>query len=153
MFSLGLKVPPVVLVLLVAALMWLCALSLPIFKIAIPGRVLLALVLAISGVVISLLGVRSFRKTKTTVNPRKPSSATVLVLSGVYAFTRNPMYLGFLLILAGWAALLSNTLGFLLLPAFVFYMDRFQIAPEERALSHLFGNEFAAYKSRVRRWL
>ena len=67
--------------------------------------------------------------------------------------TRNPMYLGFLLVLLGWAIYLSNVLAFLLLPAFILYMNRFQIYPEEKALASLFGEEFASYKSRVRRWL
>ena len=72
---------------------------------------------------------------------------------GVYALTRNPMYLGLLLVLTGWAIFLSNVLGFVFLPAFVLYISRFQIAPEERALTSLFGRDFVAYKSRVRRWL
>jgi protein-S-isoprenylcysteine O-methyltransferase Ste14 len=80
-------------------------------------------------------------------------SSTSLVVSGVYAFTRNPMYLGFLLMLAGLAVFLSNAVGFLLLPAFVFYISRFQIEAEERALTSRFGKEFITYKSRVRRWL
>jgi protein-S-isoprenylcysteine O-methyltransferase Ste14 len=75
------------------------------------------------------------------------------VRSGVYSFTRNPMYLGFLLVLVGWATFLSNALAFLILPAFILYMNRFQIEPEERALASLFAEEFVAYKSRVRRWL
>jgi len=74
-------------------------------------------------------------------------------VSGVYRLTRNPMYLGFLLVLLGWAIFLSNALAFLLLPAFIFYMNRFQIEPEEKALTSLFGQQFVAYTSRVRRWL
>ena len=63
------------------------------------------------------------------------------------------MYLGLLLVLLGWAIHLSNALAVLLLPALILYMNRFQIVPEERALATRFGQEFAAYKSRVRRWL
>ena len=83
----------------------------------------------------------------------KPDASSSLVVSGVYARSRNPMYLGFLLVLVGWAVFLSNVLGFLLLPAFIFYMNRFQIEPEERALRSLFGQAFVTYKSRVRKWL
>jgi protein-S-isoprenylcysteine O-methyltransferase Ste14 len=83
----------------------------------------------------------------------KPESSSSLVVSGIYKLTRNPMYLGLLLVLLGWAIYLTNVLVFLLLPAFILYINRFQIAPEERALTALFGQEFAAYKSRTRRWL
>jgi protein-S-isoprenylcysteine O-methyltransferase Ste14 len=76
-----------------------------------------------------------------------------LVISGIYSLTRNPMYLGFLLVLVGWATVLSNIFAYLLLPAFIFYMNSFQIGPEERMLTSLFGQEFVTYQSRVRRWL
>lgn len=95
----------------------------------------------------------TFRRAKTTVNPLKPQSSSSLVTWGIYAITRNPMYLGGLVILTGCAVFLSNALAFLLLPAYILYINRFQIAPEERALTSLFGQEFAAYRSRVRRWL
>ena len=63
------------------------------------------------------------------------------------------MYLSLLLYLLAWGIYLASWPGLLFLPLFVLYINRFQIAPEERALSSLFGEEFAAYKSRVRRWL
>jgi len=99
------------------------------------------------------LGIVSFRQARTTVNPMKPDTTSSLVVSGIYRWTRNPMYLGFLLVLLGWALFLSNALAFVLLPAVIFYMDRFQIEPEERALHSLFGQQFVIYTSRVRRWL
>jgi protein-S-isoprenylcysteine O-methyltransferase Ste14 len=82
-----------------------------------------------------------------------PGAAGTVVSHGVYRFTRNPMYLGFLVALAGWAAHLSNAAAALLLPAFVFYMTQFQIKPEERALAAKFGPRFTQYMSRVRRWV
>jgi protein-S-isoprenylcysteine O-methyltransferase Ste14 len=63
------------------------------------------------------------------------------------------MYLGFLLVLLGWAIFLSNLVALSLLPAFVMYMDHFQIAPEERALAALFANDYPAYHARVPRWV
>jgi protein-S-isoprenylcysteine O-methyltransferase Ste14 len=95
----------------------------------------------------------SFRRAKTTVNPMTPDAASSLVVSGIYRYTRNPMYLGFLLILTGWAALLSNMLALAVLPAFVVFMNRFQISPEERVLASLFPVDYAEYRARVRRWL
>jgi protein-S-isoprenylcysteine O-methyltransferase Ste14 len=83
----------------------------------------------------------------------KASAASSLVSNSVYRFTRNPMYLGLLLTLLAWAAFLSNPLAVLWVPVFVLYINRFQITPDERVLSSLFGAEYAAYRNRVRRWL
>ena len=87
------------------------------------------------------------------MNPIKPDTASSLVSSGVYRFTRNPMYLGLSVTLLGWAMFLSNPLALLAVPLFVLYINRFQINPEERVLSSLFGAGYAAYKEKVRRWL
>jgi len=76
-----------------------------------------------------------------------------MVTWGVYALSRNPMYLGGLIMLLGWAVFLSNALAFLFLPVYVLYINRFQIAPEERVLTSLFGQTYVAYQARTRRWL
>jgi len=94
----------------------------------------------------------TFRKAKTTVNPVKPHASS-LVTSGVYAISRNPMYLGGFTMLLGWTIFLSNPLAFLFLPLYVLYLNRFQIAPEERVLTSLFGETYVAYQARARRWL
>lgn len=151
--SLELKVPPVVLVLISAALMWGCARAVPRLGSPLPGRPYVASGLTLLGALISLLGVVAFKRAKTTVNPLKPESSSSLVITGLYRVTRNPMYLGFLLILLGWAAYLSNVLSVVMVPAFVLYMTVFQIRPEERALDARFGPAFAAYKAEVRRWI
>jgi protein-S-isoprenylcysteine O-methyltransferase Ste14 len=153
MRTLELKVPPVAVALIIAALMWSVSWTTPAFRFVFPARGLLALIFAGAGVITAVLGVASFRRARTTVNPMKPESSSSLVRSGVYARSRNPMYLGLLLLLIGWAIFLSNILAFVVLPVFIFYMNRFQIEPEERALTCRFGEEFVAYKSRVRRWL
>lgn len=153
MHVLELKVPPVALVLLVAALMWLAMWTMPAFEFQVPLRKILSVSMATAGTIVSGLGILSFRRARTTVNPMKPDSTSSLVVSGIYRLTRNPMYLGFLLVLFGWAIYLSNALTFFFLPAFIVYMNRFQIEPEEQALHVLFGPQFAAYRSRVRRWL
>jgi len=116
-------------------------------------RVGVALALLVIGQSISISGMMSFRRAKTTMNPIKPGAASSLVSSGVYRFTRNPMYLGLSVTLLGWAVFLSNSLALLAVPVFVLYINRFQIDPEERVLSSLFGAEYAAYKEKVRRWL
>jgi protein-S-isoprenylcysteine O-methyltransferase Ste14 len=153
MHVLELKVPPLALVFLMAALMWLTTWAVPTFGFELPARTLFSVSVAVAGAVIGVLGFASFIRAKTTVNPMKPDSSSSLVVSGIYRFTRNPMYLAFLLGLLGWAVFLSNALAFFLLPAFIVYMNRFQIEPEEKALARLFGEQFVAYRSRVRRWL
>jgi len=151
--GLELKVPPLALGVIVAALMWCVSLATPAFDFTLPANVVSSVSLALLGAVICLLGIVSFRRAKTTVNPLKPDSASSLVVSGIYKYTRNPMYLGFLLVLLGWAAFLSNFVALIFLPAFVLYMNRFQIGPEERALGALFAHEYPAYCATVRRWL
>ena len=147
------KMPPLAVGALLAGLMWLVSRAVPALNFVLPARKPLALSLVVAGVIIIVVGVASFSRAKTTINPMKPESSSSLVLSGIYRFSRNPMYLGFFLALAGWAVFLSNGLAFVFLPAFIFYMNRFQIEPEEKALARKFGQEFVAYKSRVRRWL
>jgi protein-S-isoprenylcysteine O-methyltransferase Ste14 len=153
MHVLELKVPPVALVFLVAALMWLVSWAMPAFEFEFPSGDVLAVSVAVAGAIISGLGIVSFRQARTTVNPMKPDSASSLVVSGIYRLTRNPMYLGFLSVLFAWAIFLSNALAFVFLPVFVLYMNRFQIKPEEKALRTLFGPQFVMYAARVRRWL
>ena len=150
--ALELKVPPLALVVVFGALMWLVS-AYSMFAIALPWRSTLALIFFLVGSAIVLAGVLTFRRMKTTVNPLTPEATTTMVTSGIYRLTRNPMYLGFLLILVGWAVDLSHLLAFACLPLFVWYMNRFQILPEERALSSKFSEAFTAYTHSVRRWL
>jgi len=133
--------------------MWFTSSVTPSLEVPFRVRVATALALACIGQSISITGMVVFRRAKTTMNPMKASAASSLVSNSVYRFTRNPMYLGLLLTLVAWAAFLSNPLGVLWVPAFVLYINRFQITPEERVLSSLFGAEYAAYRNRVRRWL
>ena len=151
--GLELKVPPGALVLTVAGLMWVSSSATPAFDFFVPAKSVWSVTLALIGAVICLSGVVSFRRAKTTVNPMKPDSASSLVVSGIYQYTRNPMYLGFLMVLFGWAAFLSNLAAVAFLPAFVVYMNRFQIRPEERVLACLFPHEYPAYRAKVRRWV
>jgi protein-S-isoprenylcysteine O-methyltransferase Ste14 len=153
MRSLELKIPPPAVGFIVGGLTWLANWAAPALNVALTGREAVAILVAIAGATIIGLGVVSFSRAKTTVNPMKPDSASSLVVTGIYGVTRNPMYLGVFVILIGWAIFLSNALGFVCLPLFILYMNRFQIEPEERALASLFGKDFAAYRSRVRRWL
>jgi protein-S-isoprenylcysteine O-methyltransferase Ste14 len=151
--GLALKLPPVALVVIAAALMWIASSAIPAFDFFLPAKFFLSVSLALIGALTCLSGVVSFRRAKTTVNPMKPNSTSSLVVSGIYRYTRNPMYLGFALVLLGWAVFLSNLVALALVPAFVVYISRFQIMPEEHVLASLFPHEYPAYQARVRRWI
>jgi protein-S-isoprenylcysteine O-methyltransferase Ste14 len=151
--SLELKIPPPFVALLVCAAMWSLCLFTPVLDISMFDRAMAALVMASIGGVVAVAGVAGFRRANTTLNPTKPQTASSLVTAGIYQYTRNPMYLGVLLVIVGWAAFLSSFWALVGPLAFALYITRFQILPEERALSGLFGSEYLAYQSRVRRWL
>ncbi|MCP4270505.1 MAG: isoprenylcysteine carboxylmethyltransferase family protein [Gammaproteobacteria bacterium] len=153
MQTLELKIPPVAQTLLIAALMLAQSLSGFTLLIDIPGKIWIAGLAGLVGGIISLLGVLAFWQAKTTVDPRIPADASQLVNSGIYQLSRNPMYLGFLLVLIGWAVYLSNVTAFFLLPVFILYMNRFQIKPEERFMLEKFGNKYETYMAEVRRWI
>lgn len=151
--GLELKIPPPVVALVAVAAMWGLAQVLPVVDLPRGMRLALAGVVALSGVITTGWGFAIFRRARTTVNPHHPAKSTSLVTSGPYRATRNPMYLGLLLVLAGWAVYLASLPALLGPVAFVLYIGRFQIAPEERVLQGLFGDEYLAYTTRVRRWL
>ena len=153
MYTLELKIPPVIVLLLVAAGMWLVARAVPSLTFPLPYSRIIAITFMVIGFSVSVIGVLSFQRAGTTIDPMKPQKASSLVSSGIYRFSRNPMYLGMLLVLIGWSVYLSNIASLLLVPLFVLWMNRFQIAPEERALASLFGPDFESYKQEVRRWV
>jgi protein-S-isoprenylcysteine O-methyltransferase Ste14 len=153
MQALELRIPPVALVLLFVVTMWLLSGSVQSLALALPWRAPVAFMLWSAGFAIALAGLFEFRRAKTTVNPLTPEAATAIVTSGIYRWSRNPMYVGLLLALIGWGVWLSHLLAFALLPFFILYMNRFQIEPEERALSAKVGGLFRDYQRSVRRWL
>ena len=148
-----LRIPPPVVGLIIAGGMWPAASLPPMLPLPASVPLLAAIILSGVGIAIVLGGVISFRRAQTTIDPLKPETSTYLVSTGIYAITRNPMYLGMLLVLLAWAVYLSSVWALLGPAAFVLYMTRFQIMPEERALQTLFGAAFAEYKQRARRWL
>ena len=102
---------------------------------------------------IGFAGVYEFRKVKTTINPIEVKQAIKVVDTGVFSFTRNPMYLSMFILLFGFAYWQQNILSMLITFTFVFYINRFQILPEEAAMEELFGATYVDYKQRVRRWI
>ena len=113
-------------------------------------RVGAALVLVGVGACFDVAGLLAFRKAKTTVNPLAPNRSTAVVSTGVYRITRNPMYLGMALILLGLALYLASPWALLGPLVFAAFITRFQIQPEERALTARFGAAYTAYCTQVR---
>ncbi|SEG11335.1 methyltransferase family protein [Nitrosomonas ureae] len=153
MYRLELKIPPAILVLLFAVVMWFVSSMSPWAVIQIPGKEWGAGALWIMGLALIIVAAIEFISAKTTANPLTPGLATSIVTTGVYRLSRNPMYAGFLLMLAAWGVFLANVLSVLLLPLFVVYLNRFQIIPEENALLAKFGNDYARYLKSTRRWV
>jgi protein-S-isoprenylcysteine O-methyltransferase Ste14 len=147
------RIPPLVVVAIVAAAMWGTRLLLPALTTPYAGNFPVGLVLLAAGVCVIGEGARQFRRARTTVDPLRPEKATTIVDTGIFRITRNPMYVGMLLILLGWAAYLANVVTLAGPLLFILYMNRFQIGPEERALRRVFGEPYVAYLGRVRRWI
>ena len=153
MSKLELKIPPVLVTIVFAILMWLISMLLPGITTPNMFRIGGLITFITVGALFSISGVVSFRKANTSVNPITPDACSSLVTSGIYTKTRNPMYVGFLFFLVGWGLFLSNIYSLVLPAGFFLYMNRFQINPEEQALESFFGADYRAYKHRVRRWL
>jgi len=146
-------VPPPVVAAIVGAVMWALDRRLELGKFESALQAPVAGILLIVGLLLMLCAVASFVAARTTINPLRPSRASSLVTTGIFRISRNPIYLGDLVLLAALAVWLGNAISALLLVPFVAYINRFQIIPEEHALTKLFGSSYIAYCSKVRRWL
>ena len=146
------KVPPPFVMLIVAVLMWLAHLWLS-NDLAGGWLLILGLAFCVAGVAVAVTGLRTLLAERTTPSPTQIERAKHLVISGIYERTRNPMYLGMVIFLIGVECILANAWLLLGPLVFVFYIQRFQIAPEERVMHEKFGTEYNAYQQRVRRWI
>lgn len=150
---LELRIPPRLVAVAVGLGMWTVSFIEPGFDLPQSHHWATALAGAVGGAAISFAGAATLRAARTTLLPMSPRKTTSLVTSGIYRWTRNPMYLGLTAALVGWAAFLSAAWSLLGPVLFVLYVNRFQIQPEERVLTELFGAEYTNYTRRVRRWL
>ena len=101
---------------------------------------------------IGIVSLFQFFRSKTSIDPYAPSKVSTLVTSGLYHYSRNPMYLALLHLLLGWGLYLGNAFNTILAAGFVYYMNAFQIIPEEEVLRDKFGKEYQKYCVMVRRW-
>jgi protein-S-isoprenylcysteine O-methyltransferase Ste14 len=114
---------------------------------------IISLIIAFIGICIISVAIVQFKQFKTTVNPLKPEAASSLVTTGIYRLSRNPMYLGMLLLIISLWIKKGAVSGFILVPGFIVYMNYFQIFPEERSMKTLFSGRYEVYCRQVRRWL
>jgi len=145
------KIPPPIVTLTFILLSFWLANYFP--KLAFNYHGLLSLIMTLIGLTIIVIGVKTFHKSDTTVNPLNPSEASHLVTHGVFSYTRNPMYLGMVIILLGVSIYNGVYIGIIILPCFIFYITEFQIKPEEEAMEEIFPGDYTDYLKRVRRWL
>ena len=148
--SFDLKIPPLLQLLIVGLLMYFSSSYFPEYAYKNKTSLYVLLIPMILGSIILVWSVISFRIQKTTVNPFTPEKSSSLVTNGVYRITRNPMYLGFVLISISIALYLSNYVSWFF--SFL-YLNEFQIKPEEKVLVKVFGREYDKYLNEVRRWL
>ncbi|WP_047415540.1 isoprenylcysteine carboxylmethyltransferase family protein [Cellulophaga sp. Hel_I_12] len=147
-----LKIPPALVTVITALLMYLVARFLPFGDFNFTGRFYVLWALFGVGMFLGTVSLIQFFTSKTSIDPRDPQKASELVVSGIYKISRNPMYLSLLLLLLAWGLYLPNAFNFLVLVFFVAYMNKFQILPEEQALSIKFGEAYKQYVKNVRRW-
>ena len=147
-----LKIPPLIITLIFGLFMYLLATYLPVGYFDFFGRNYLMYLLLFLALLIGTVSLFQFFSSKTSIDPRSPSKVSTLVTGGLYQYSRNPMYLALLLLLLGWGLYLGNAFNTLLAAGFVYYMNTFQIIPEEEVLTNMFGKEYQKYCVIVRRW-
>ena len=145
------KIPPPILALVMIGLIYLS--SLLIVPTTFNYQSLLSVLVLILGLACALPSFRLFAKYKTTISPLKPSDTTALVTEGMYRYSRNPMYLGLLLLTIASTIWFGTWLGIIINILFIFLINFLQIIPEEEALLTIFGEEYEEYKKTVRRWI
>lgn len=148
-----LKIIPVVQVIIAALLMVTLATLIPELHYLWFISKTVSILLVILAAIIGILAIYCFKKAQTTVNPIHPEKASSIVRSGIYHYSRNPMYLAMLLVVLAIAVYLQNIASFIIIPLFIGYITRYQIIPEERMLIKIFGDNFREYCKMVRRWL
>lgn len=154
MNSLELKVPPLVVFAIAAILEWLSSLAPP----EVPSGsglagAIFATVCLLASLALIAAAALEFRSSQTTVDPTSPAKTSSIVESGVYNYSRNPMYLAMVLMLLALGIYLWRIAAVFIIAGFIAYITRFQITPEERILANKFGKDFETYRRRVRRWI
>lgn len=151
--NLELKIIPPVQFIISASLMYALALYLPQYHFNLSIKLPLIIALIIAASAIGIIALYDFHKHQTTFHPHTPEKTSTVVDSGIFAYSRNPMYISLALTLIALGINLQNFSSFIILPVFIWYITRFQIIPEETMLDKLFPNDYRTYCQKVRRWL
>jgi len=146
-----LKIPPPLLVLVLAISNYFS--SKKIDLILIPNQKLISFIILLIGVLILITPIFKFIKSKTTIDPIKFKKVNKLITSGIYKYSRNPMYLGLLMIVTSTSIFYLNIFSIITPIIFYFWINRFQIKREEIFLTEKFGNDYILYMSKTRRWI
>ena len=125
----------------------------PHVSVTLAYRVVAGTAVALVGFATTAVGFLSFRRASTTIDPVRIDGASKLVTAGIYQITRNPMYVGMALMLVGVGVALGSPPSLIGPLAFVGFITRYQILPEEHALLAKFGSVYAAYRENTRRWI
>ena len=145
------KIPPPIIALMCIAINYLSTHFINPFKF--PNIEIIGVFILLAGLVTAFLGYLLFKKYKTTVNPINPEETTILVTAGIFSITRNPMYLGLFFVICSTVLFFGSWFGIIILMFFVWYINKFQIIPEEETMEKKFGNKYNEYKKNVRRWI
>ena len=145
------KIPPPILALLMIVIIYFSSLIIEPFTFS--YRIVLSVFIVVIGLACAIPSFRLFAKHKTTISPFTPLETTALVTVGMYRYSRNPMYLGLVLLNIAATIFFGTWLGVIIVVAFIFLLNLLQIIPEEEALIDIFGEEYIDYKKKVRRWI
>ena len=145
------KIPPPILVLILVISSFLSSKKIDVIHI--PNQTLASILILLIGILILIIPVSKFIKSKTTIDPIKFKKVNKLVTSGIYKYSRNPMYLGLLLIVISSSILYLNIYSVTTPIIFYYWINRFQIKREEIFLTEKFGKEYLLYMTRTRRWI
>ena len=145
------KIPPPIIALITGIV--ISASSAIIKPFNIYGIEFVAIMIIAGSFLIIILSMKKFKKENTTINPLDPTKTIKLVATGIFALSRNPMYLGLAGILTGVTLFLQAWLGFIAIPIFILYINKYQIAPEEKILAEKFKDDYISYCSTVKRWI
>ena len=146
------KIIPPLVMLIFGGLMYVLAKFLPVGDFDFFGRLELAIFLGVLAILVMFLALFKFKRSKTTTDPIDLTKTTQLVTTGIYRYTRNPMYLAMLLLLLAFGLKLGNAFNTLLAAGFVYYINHFQIKHEEASLTTMFGKKYTLYCKETRRW-
>jgi len=145
------KIPPPILVMILVISNYFSSKKIDLFYL--PNQNFISILILLIGMLILINPIFKFIKSKTTIDPIKFKKVNKLITSGIYKYSRNPMYLGLLMIVISTSIFYLNIFSITTPFLFYFWINRFQIKREEIFLTEKFGKEYVSYKTKTRRWI